>query len=83
MSALPPEAGITESDCYVRFVPKADITLCPGALLVAEPLNHVVPGNRMKLRCVHVVICHQKTSEPTVVRIKHDLRGVRTSAGMK
>jgi hypothetical protein len=25
MSALPPKADIAESDCHVRFVPKADI----------------------------------------------------------
>jgi hypothetical protein len=25
MSALPPEAGIIERECHVRFVPKADI----------------------------------------------------------
>jgi hypothetical protein len=28
MSALPPKADIAESDCHVRFVPKADILRC-------------------------------------------------------
>jgi len=37
MSALPPKADIADSDCDVRYVPKADILRCGKSVVIRSP----------------------------------------------
>jgi hypothetical protein len=69
-----PEAAASRSSLGFYFL---------ATLPIAEFLNYLAPGNRMKLGCIHIVICHQKTAEPRIVRVQHPLSRLRVSACMK